>query len=246
METEFEKFISRYSDWKTEFNVSVRDHERYQRIRIEAVGDDQIKHVYAATIDVQTGGIYLDCRKRKIFAKHVTLAIARPIHTVVKTIWHASIVGPLLLEVGKSAFTEQTAWKGVKNFGHSLADIVRTPYYGLLMTAHHLYGMIETLFSSNSLYESRDRIGALERKLLRVDQITDGGFWLLSACFSPLANIATAHEKYRAWNTEDGLEAFALAQVNFRSERRALFNNCYGLHPKETPYLSRASVISLG
>lgn len=241
METEFSKFVSHYPDWKTTYQVSVRDHERYQRIRIEAEGENEIKHVYAATIDVQTGGIYLDCRKRKIFAKHITLAIFRPIHTVVKTIWHLTVVGPLLLEVGKTIAGHQTAKEGVKNFGHSLADIVRTPYYGLLMTAHHLYAIAEALFSSNNLYESRDRVGALERKLLRVEKITRGGFWKLSPCFSPFMNIATIHKDYQAWTTADGLQQFALAQIEFRTEHRNPFNDCMQLFPKETSFISSAA-----
>lgn len=106
----FNNFVQENPEWKTTYGVYKRDDDNYQRIPInyseeitnkenEVVGT--FHHKYHATIDVRSGEIYLDCRKRKLFVKHLTLAIVRPIHTIIKTLWHASIIGPLAYETFK-------------------------------------------------------------------------------------------------------------------------------------------------
>lgn len=73
----FTRFVETNPNWKDQFKVVKRDSERFQRI-LCACKIDGVDHKYWATIDTQTGGIYLDCTRRKIFAKSVVLAIVRP------------------------------------------------------------------------------------------------------------------------------------------------------------------------
>lgn len=199
----FTTFVEQNPNWKEQFRVVKRDSERFQRI-LCACKVNGFDHNYWATIDTKTGGIYLDCTRRKIFAKSVALAIVRPIHTVIKTIWHLTIFLPMIESAIRNyklyrketnpAKQEELKSKLFYQFltdnWHSFADIFRTPVYGFAMTMTYLAGVTAALFNPNALYYTRLAGGTLEYQLLRAKDWREAGFWKLSPCFSPFKNIA--------------------------------------------------------
>lgn len=291
---DFNKFVKENPNWEKTNSVYTRDDNNYKRIplckdeEITNKANETIKlhHEYHSTIDTRSGEIYLDCRKRKIFAKHLFLAIVRPLHTLVKTLWHATLIGPIvnelfklykkpteddleilrdeititseeldsvdapslgekkailleqkkakLLEQKKTKFWEDKKATFITNNVNSLKDIIRTPFYGTLITITHVAGAILGAISPKTLYKTRYVAGLLERKMLRVDDMRHSDGWSLAPCFSPMNNIALMQDKSRVANN----------QVRFRRESRAVFNNCWALLPKDKAYISAAAPVS--
>lgn len=244
---QFQSFTDEFPDWKKTFDVYDRDSDDvYQRIK--CVWEDRdISHEYHAIINTKTGDIYLDCQRRKIFAKHFTFIFLRPIYTIIKTIWHTTIVGPAALEIYKTATGKQTVLKGLKNYGWSILDIGITPLTGLAMTVISIASVILSPFNPNLLYRGRELIGSIERFQHHTDNLLKATTPSLSPCFSPFANIATIHSQWRKVHSRDtesvkvGLVILAKILIKFRMNNRALFNNCMRLHPEDKQYVSAAA-----
>lgn len=240
----FKKIIG--NNWEENFSIHNPDKSStYKRIDI-LWKNGMLEHHYHASINVKTGDIYLDCRKRKIFAKNATFILLRPIHITIKTAWHASIIGPISREVFSAAKGRKSSKEALKNIINSMADIIRTPIYGIAMTVISIGSIILSPVSPNVLYHSREKIGQLERRLHRVENFFDSDFPVLSPCFSPIANIGTAHKRYdrelSVYNTNRGLSKHAKSQISFRMEKAAIFNDCYNLLPKDKSYISAAKL----
>ena len=234
--------------WENTYGIYQRDALVYKRLVCRWKENDARNHEFHACINTQTGDIYLDCRKRKIFAKHLALAIARPLHTCIKTLWHATLIGPLALEIFKVMQGKQTLKDLGKNTLKSLADIVRTPVYGLAMTITNLVGLILGVVSPNTLYETRAIAGKLEREMLRVDHIFKADkMWQLSPCFSPIKRFLTKHEGKYVERTREDLDQmllqFAKSNIKFRRKYPVIFNDCGRLLPADKEYISSAKKI---
>ncbi len=242
--TEFLNFKKTFNDWENVFDVYDRDGDEVYK-RIKCVWEENgVEHQYHATINAKTGGIYLDCQRKKILAKHITLIVLRPLYTIVKTAWHASIVGPVALEIFKIATGKQSVKEGLKNFEISMLDIALTPLCGIAMTITSIVTVILSPFSPNVLYRGRDIVGYLERVMLHTEDLIDSETPCLSPCFSPLANIATIHKEWgkkdnlTKINVNSALTEYARVLINFRKHNRTIFNNCFRLHPQDQPYIS--------
>lgn len=219
------------STWNN-FLVYKRDDSIFQRVILPWTEDDQLDgdrvedvlhHEYHACANIKTGDIYLDCRRRKIALKHFTLALFRPIHFTIKTIWHATIVGPLIKESiltfrGKNK--EPLSCRMIK----SCADIFRTPAYGVAMTVTHVVGLLLGCISPNTLYKTREIAGKLEYAFLR-GKTQDA--W--APCFMPIRKI-----------TSYNLSDFGKKNIRFRRNKRAIFNDCCLLLSVEKAYISAA------
>jgi hypothetical protein len=196
---DFSTFVSTYPDWETIFNVYTKDSSKYKRIICsweEDCLDKKIMHEFHATINTTNGDIFLDCSRRKLFAKHIMLIIARPIHIAIKTLWHLSIFGPLTIQIFKLYKGQSSLKELTTHTFHSLSDIVRTPLYGLAMTVTYIAGIILGSFCPNSLYYTRDAAGWLERTLLRESKVFKTTPWALSPCFSPMYNLQSIAERH--------------------------------------------------
>lgn len=241
----FSDFKLKNLQWENRFEIYQRDDKVYKRLICRWNESPALKHELHSCLNTDTGEIYIDCRRRKIFAKHLALAIGRPLHTVMKTLWHVSLIGPLALEVYKVMQEKQT-WKDLRqNTIKSLADIVRTPLYGVAMTLTHLAGIVLGVVAPNTLYETRALAGKLERDMLRVNYIYKAdGMWLLSPCFSPMKNILSYKSgEYLERSPEEMdkmLTGFAAANIRFRQKHAVIFNGCGRLWPKDQAYISSA------
>lgn len=234
----FDQFIKLNPNWEKDFNVYQRDDSVYKRIKCIV----EKKHEYHMCINTKTGEIYFDCRRRKIWAKTLVLTIARPTHTIAKTLWHLSIIAPLAYEVLKVYKKEQT-FKDLKlHTFQSFLDIGRTPFYGTVLTVLHISALVMGCIKPNTLYKTRALAGRLERRFLRIEQANQSHY-MLSPCFSPPRNIAHFSDNSKDIKTE--LEKFARAAIRYKQTNRKLFNDCYRLLDSEKAYISAASKSSL-
>lgn len=242
---DFTQFQKNDPNWENKLNVYLRDDAIYKRVKI-TIENTKFKfdNEYHACINTQTGDLYLDCRKRKIMARHLCLSIARPVHTCIKTLWHASVILPLALEIFQLAKGSQSAKDLANHTLKSLKNIVRTPFYGTAITITHVVGVILGCIRPNTLYKTREIAGRLERNMLEVDDILKGGPWVLAPCFSPIDHLFFSQpENNNSVTIQDAsrlLDIFGRAQIRFRQNRRAIFNDCMFLHPKNQPYISAA------
>lgn len=235
----FNKFTDKYPDWKQTFEVYRKDSPRYQRIICRWKPSSGLRHEVHDTINVATGEIFMDCSKAKIFKKHLTLVFLRPIHTLIKTLYHLSIVAPLASELSKLITGKNSLKCVVINTMHSFTDIVLTPIYGIGMTLVNIAGVIFGVLNSDTLYYTRDLAGSLERMHLRTEKNPNGLEWSLSPCFSPIASL---QEKVRIAE-ETGAPLKSATTVIAQNTLKAavknpdFFGNCR-THPLNTIYRS--------
>jgi hypothetical protein len=110
---------------------------------------------------------------------------------------------PIALEILKFYNDEQTSKECFDNSVKSLADIVRTPVYGVVLTVISLAGVIAIPFSPNLAYDVREVYGNVEQSLnwgIRRTETT------LARCFQPICNIDGSKEQYLFENTNKNLE----------------------------------------
>ena len=144
-----------------------------------------IKHIFTATVDLKTGDVYMDCSKKKLWTKNVALACARPIHTVAKTLYHLSMAG-VARQIYKAATGKKTKTEALKKSIRQIADIVRTPAYGVAMTVVNIAAAAIIPFSADKAYDLRNLHGRIEQSLNWGKKHTG---WTLALCFQSGFNI---------------------------------------------------------
>lgn len=169
----------------------IKENETWGRIICkwtEKKDGKELNHVFSAAVHLPTGDLYLDCRKRKIFTKNVALLVARPLHTTVKTLYHASLAG-VVWQVYKAATGKQTKKEALKKSFKSLADIVRTPIYGTAMTITAIASVAIAPFAPNKLYDLRRLQGRIEQDLNWGVKFRGKPLWnTLAICFQSSFN----------------------------------------------------------
>lgn len=241
---------SSVTNWQSHFEIYPRDDPVYQRLICrwnEEKEGTTLQHIYHAVINTINGDIFMDCRKRKIFVKQVVQTIVRPIQICLKTAWHASIIGPLAAEYFDCLSFLRIIREDKKGFDlerfkinilRSCLDIMRTPLYGVAMLVTGLAALMLGMVNPNSLYRTRDLVGKLERKLLRVDNILDANvIWIFTLCFNPLKNILSNTPENMK---EKILPRFVKNQIDFRRNNAGIFNGMQRLPPDQA-YVSIAA-----
>lgn len=236
---------------------------RIDAVWIENKSGEQLTHEYFALINKETGDIYLDCSKKKIYVKLLTHAIVRPILIFGKTLYHTFFFISIPHIIAKTVINGKAqklsggaiATQCLKNSFKSLADIVRTPAYGVAMLVVSATALIIGPLAPRSLYTLREAIGALVQSLNwndREEYMND-----VFLCFQPLRNIermktSTPYDDDRTvypngdpYEDESvaimvGLSNYARQNVEFRRNNRSPFNDCFRkLNPNEA-YVSQA------
>lgn len=234
----------------------------------------KIKHIVCPLIDLSDdergGSVYLDCSKRKIFAKHLCLVPGRLWQGILKTAYHLCLPISIPIEIlttikqekernarliakeknsGVKSDTplhdaKEITRRCLKNSVKSLADIVRTPVYGVAMSIVSLAAVCIAPFSPTKLYDLRTVSGDLENKLLWG---ATADTWELTPCFKPTTSIKKIISRgSSATNISDktpfelGLEKLAASMVDFRRSSRVPFNDCGFLLGSNTPFVSRS------
>ena len=119
-----------------------------------------VTHTYAACIDGKEAGIYLDCLPGKIFVKCLVHLFARPLFTLVKTIYQLSLY-PIFQEIAKAYHSIQSKHEKFKQVFKAFADLLLTPVYGVILTVATIGVLIFGLFSIENLYEGRKLLGKI-------------------------------------------------------------------------------------
>lgn len=242
---DFLAFKAANPTWGKKLGVYQRDSSVYKRLPCRWKNKTNAIFSYHATVNIKTGDLYIDCRRRKIFVKQVAALFIRPLHTCfAKTLWEIGALIPRLLmntyglakkEINFTTF----ATRSVTAF----TDIVRTPLYGIALTVCHLFSAAMGLLAPNTLYYTREITGNLELAHLRKKTIFDKEGnprrWALVGCFTPLGSLL--YEGTSQQDIQFNLQNFAKAQIKFRRTTNAIFNDCGILLPKGECYLSAAA-----
>lgn len=162
----------------------------------EKISDNVVlNHRFSFCVNLANGDFFLDCSKKKIFAKMVVLTILRPLDAAIKTLFHLSLLG-VAIALYKGVSKKQSAWTVIKNCGKEIADIVRTPLYGIALTVMSIAAIVFAVFDSASLYTMRDLMGRMEQSLYWGEQHRYG---TLAPCFQPLLKITNDHYGIEWW-----------------------------------------------
>jgi hypothetical protein len=201
---------------------------------------------------LQTGELYQDCSLLKIRAKCLSLALAFPFWSVLKTTYHLTLPFSLSLEIFKvlkegiknhHSFKQITKSAGL-TLVRNIADIFRTPLYGIILTISCLAGALLGTLVPEKLYDIRALIGYMEKNLNWGQQT---GEWVLTPCFQPFANLEIV-EQYHSNHSDTfyeenpilhGLNNWARALIRFRRHHRTLFNDCFTLSDPKKAYISK-------
>lgn len=144
-----------------------------------------LQHQFAACVNLKNGDVYLDCSKKKLFAKNLTLTFARPLHALFKTLYHASMIG-MVVAVHKGIKKKQTGGTIFVNCVKELADIVRTPLYAVVLTVISATAVVLSVVHPKSLYDMRNLYGRVEQSLNWGKKQSS---WTLAICFQSVFNI---------------------------------------------------------
>jgi|GEM_PF-3061381 len=231
---------------KTEGNNS-----KWGRLVCQWNEDKGLHHKYATLVNLNTGDIYLDCSKKKIYAKFILHTLLRPFNIIFKTVYHVSVPISIPHIIYKTCVKGrknessggEIAKNCFKNSFNSLADIIRTPVYGVAMTIVSIAALIIGPLAPKVLYDLRESIGMLVQSLHRSDKFVDDLF----GCFQPIKNLKTINKDNKkhsdtiySKNSDHikGTNNFARSQVKFRREHWAIFNQTFGKLDPNVTYIS--------
>lgn len=130
-----------------------------------------LEHVYAPIMNKETGEVYDDDSKKKIYAWMAANCLLRPAQITVKTIYHAFLPFsiPHTIYVTVRDGDRSRPWKIVglciRNLVRNILDIGRTPLYGTAMTVTSLAALIYKPTSATQLYKFRATLAHLQQGL---------------------------------------------------------------------------------
>lgn len=259
-----------FDEWKNEHSQFMRSHvvqtenSRWGRVisnwNEERTGSNQtLEHIYTPAINLKNGDIYLDCGARKIWAKCCLYSILQPIVLTVKTVYHLFLpfsIPYTIYKTVQAAKNEENKIseaelmkKIIKEVGKNLVDMVRTPLYAIAITIVGIAGVIIGPFAPKLLYDIRITAGKLDKSL----NWDENSPWILFRCFQPIDNLMTIDQWDREYkdtaylkeNEKDdpillGLTNYSRAQIKFRRDNHALFNDCCQKYPQDKPFVSKS------
>lgn len=211
----------------------------------EIKSDRILTHQYAPVVRLDTQEFYVDCRPQKIFAKCLAILLARPAFTVLKTVYHLSLI-EVPYHLFKATIHEQSFKEAFIKSGRAIADVVLTPLYGIAMTVSTLAVIILIAINPENAYDGREFLGRLEQQSNWGEKHTD---WTLGACFQgyPLHFIETKYNKYCHQDTyypnidslEIGMTNFCRAAISHRRKNYNPFDQLCGSLDPEIAYKSK-------
>lgn len=191
---------------KTEWTEIVFPSEEVRKEVIErgSIGNAEVTyrtHTLALCINRETGDFYEDTTKKKIYVKMLAHTLRRPLF-VLDTLYYVCFPVAMTIAYRKA---RKEMEESVKLFSESeikarcrqaafnaLADIVRTPVYGIAMIVVSATALIVGPLAPKKLYDFREMENQLMRKYYR---IPNGHFTTPFECFLSINNIQR-QEKY--------------------------------------------------
>lgn len=227
----------------------------------ECVYDGQgqkIKEIYhrcAFSLDLYTGDLYMDCRRRKIWAKCAALIVGTPLTGYIKTLYHLAlpISVPIVIfqtiqqGIQQQHSKKQIAYEVVCNIGRNGADIICTPLYTVTLMIVAIAAVCIGFFVPSYLYHFRLLFGDIE---IARNWGENNMTWDTIRCFHPYTNLVNVDRHYSqtkqdtVYDQNDpilkGLNNFVRANVKFRRRGCNLFNDCFMKFDPNKPYISAA------
>ncbi len=208
----------------------------------------ELKHIYRPIVNTLNGKLYDDSKVSLVAKKFLLLLVARPFHTLAKTLYHACLPISLPLEFYLAAKKEtnkdfQHQFKaGIIGCVKSALDIIRTPLYETALIVCSLFGVFLGTIKSETIYNLRALTGKIELSFLWDNKKSP---WMLTPCFQPRDTLFQNLEKSgRRAKTEPDTNydkpnrkaETNLARSIFQERRnRRFLIYCYQHWPKDIP-----------
>lgn len=259
----FPEWKKTHSDFVKKYIFSESESSRWGRvICLWEEKATKITHIYAACINLQTGDIYLDCRKRKIWAKCCLYSFTQPFVLTAKTFYHLLLpisipygIYKVVLEASQEEekiSNKELSKRIFEQIGKNLADIVRTPLYAIVLTIIGISGVLIGPLVPEKLYDIRMTITKIETALNWGDGYSP---WNQFPCLLSIGNLMTIEHYWSTYFKDDteyfmngndrltlyGLTNLARAQVKFRRNNSVLFNDCFQKYSENKIYISRST-----
>jgi len=149
-------------------------------------------HTYSACIDTKEWSFYVDHRPREIFERCLAHLLLRPLMIIKKTLYHLSIVIPLYHIIKKGSSFEYC----LREVAKSMADIVRTPLFGIALIVSSIAMLCICPFGSDDLaLDGRRLLGKLEQMSTWGEKKVKQ--WTMLKCFQPweISYLESFYEK---------------------------------------------------
>ncbi len=213
-----------------------------------------IYHKCAFSLDLFTGNIYLDCRKRKIWMKCAALTIGTPLLGYLKTLYHLFFPLSIPLEIFKTVqhglqqqhTKKQIAYEVLRDVARNTVDAIRTPLYTVALTIVALAAVCIGIFVPYQLYQFRWIFENIENNLnWNKNELA----WNMVPCFHFYNNVMSIGQDYSYTKADTvydqnptlkGLNNLARANVKFRRRGYNIFNDCCLKLDPNKPYISAA------
>ncbi len=167
----------------------------------------------------QSGDVFTHDSTSKIAAKCAALVFARPLHSLAKTAYHCCLPLSMFFEIRSALHENRSVLQAV---GRNLADVVRTPLYGLALTILAVVGLLFGLVCSERIYDIRAIAGRLEAHLnwgaLRTSTT-------LAPCFQPFALSSWNSTRHDDTDYSAVSEEWGIAKANL--SRATLLRGAY-------------------
>lgn len=200
-----------------------------------------LTHLFIPLINLKTGELYLDCSRKKIYAKFVAHTFTRPLHIFAKTLYHVVFVFSIpttLFYTIMRGYEEKLPCKQIakhclRNCVRSLLDCLRTPLYGVALMVISIATLVIAPFRPNTVYDMRERVGQIVESLYWHE--TSDYEYDLFPCFQPYYSLYemdqgnTVHDEdtnynFQATQYEIGLNNLARRNVYFLRDNHNVFN----------------------
>lgn len=161
------------------------------------------RFTYVSSVELATKDIYGDGSSFIIAKKCAALILVRPIHTLVMTLYHATLLG-VGHHLWHYAAGNQDGTSCIKNCAKSLADIIRTPLYGIVLTVLAAVSALSYPLIKDRIFDLRTVMGKIEQSLFWGERHASA---TLAHCFQPMANLNTIADHHR-WKIEQDCIAY--------------------------------------
>lgn len=166
-----------------------------------------VQNIAVPLVDLELGTIWVETSKTAVYIKFCAQVIIRPIYSICKTAYHIWLPFSIPYEIAigieegfskKIGFVKTAKLCCLRSL-KSIADIARTPLYGLALTVHALAAVIILPFKAHMAYEMMQTSGKIEQSLYWGKHLAPG---TLFRCFQPFNHVEHLHGFWANKNKE--------------------------------------------
>lgn len=158
---------------------------------------------YKDMVNMDTGDIYINKTEANMFKVNAAMILGRPLKTVLKTAYHLCLPISIPYEIYDTVQREKAREKlhpeepkanlykeCTISVIKSLADIVRTPLYGIVLTVMHVAGAILYFIKPEKMNDVRSMAGKVDLSLS-----WDRKERCFPECYQSMDNLMTVHRR---------------------------------------------------